>query len=159
MNFLATVSCFLRRDDDEEEEVSDESEYEVSDRSEKGGQSEDNDASSQDLSKERHREDDYSDVEEDEDDGVLTRRHVRITCLSLMLPAYFCAINSSPDINSPVRCLLVCQDVAYQTCWRHELTCRPWPFPTHILRSCAKLDNWTAAQAVKPGCAQSNFEP
>ena len=56
--------------------VSDESDFEVSDRSEKGAPSEDGAASSQDLSRERQREA-YSDVEEDEEDGVLTRQTVR----------------------------------------------------------------------------------
>lgn len=61
--------------------MSDESEYEVSDRSEKGGASEDEAASSQDLSRGKQRDDVYSDIEEDEDDGVLTRQHVSILSL------------------------------------------------------------------------------
>ena len=72
-----TVTLLNRKDEDYEEEVSDESEYEVSDRSDKAAPSEDGAASSQDLGRERQREEAYSEEEEDEDDGVITRRHVR----------------------------------------------------------------------------------
>lgn len=62
--------------------MSDESEYEVSDRSDKGMASEDNAVSSQDLSKDRHQEDggtnDWDEDEEDAEDGrVQSRQYVR----------------------------------------------------------------------------------
>ena len=68
---------FYRRDKEEEEEVSDVSEYEVSDRSEAAES--DVAAESLDHSRERRR-DDYSELasdEEDDEDVVLTRQIVR----------------------------------------------------------------------------------
>lgn len=69
-------ACVLSRRRDEDEEVSEESEYEVSDRSERGDTPDGDGNDSLDYSHDRRRDEDLSAAEEDEEeeDGVLTHR-------------------------------------------------------------------------------------